>query len=61
MSQKYFSALFKGMLTLNIFREPGHRENMRWKKYIIVCFMFNAMSIGLVEIACKIFEGKLYG
>ena len=34
---------------------------MQWKKYTIVCFTFNAVSIGLVEIAYKIFEGKLYG
>ena len=58
-SQKFFAALFKGILNFEL--SEDHREKMQWKKYIIVCFAFNVVSIGLVEIAYKAFEDKLYG
>ena len=57
-SQKFFAALFKRILNFELSEESGHKEKMQWKKYIIVCFMFNAMSNGL---GYKIFEDKLYG
>ena len=60
MSQKYFSALFKGRLNFELF----WRINPQGKhavKEVYNCFTFNAMPIDLFEIAYKIFEGKLYG
>ena len=60
-SQKFSGALFEGILNFELSQESGHREKMQWKKYIIVCYTFNTMSVGLAEIAYKISEGKLYG
>ena len=60
-SQKFFTALFEEILNFELSEESGDREKIQWKKYIIVCFTFNRTSIGLVEIAYKIFKDKLYG
>ena len=59
--RNFLQHFFKGILNFELSEESSHREKRQWKKYIIVCFAFNAMSIGLVETGYKVFEDKLYG